>query len=364
MNKVKKNRIKKRVYDQQKKARNQVIIGAIIAIVVTILAVIFDEPIIVNFELNEVTKVEIKNSYFETTGVIINNFRDTVIFPDDKLTLKIALVNKFAKKIEYTPTIKILQGGKIIEGPFELESRVLAPNGGWTSYQKEFFVGGEGIKELEILFTGLDGETKEELVSTLFEKDLQVLSLNDKLQSDQNNTLLLGVIFSLIIGGGTVTALILNQKTSKAEVSQLEIQNENFLKKTSEQIRPWISVQDSDIQAKIEGNFVVVCLKNYGKTTAKNMKVIGYSKNKPFSKKELIKKGDKYKTTAMAPNEIWIEKIKLDPNTKLIFENSNLGHFGLHIKYNYEDKGIGITTIIGQWIHADNTFLYKLKELD
>ncbi len=64
-----------------------------------------------------------------------------VNFPDDKLTVKAALINKWDNELNYCPTIKVLQGEKIIEGPFQLQNYTLIPNKGWTFFQQEFFVG-------------------------------------------------------------------------------------------------------------------------------------------------------------------------------------------------------------------------------
>lgn len=221
-------------------ARVAVVLIGLVAIFVTIF---LDESIIISLELNQISKVELENSYFRTeNGIVINNFRDTIIFPDDKLTFKITLINKSEKTIDYTPIIRILQGEVIVKGPIQLENRTLIPYEGWTFYQKEFFVGGEGAKRLEIEIGGIDLETGEKIPSELFEKDLQILSLSDKIQSDQAKILFAGIIASAAIGGITLMALYLNQRTANREVIQLEKQNE-LMKKQNKQLQKQFNEQ-------------------------------------------------------------------------------------------------------------------------
>ena len=142
-------------------ARVAAVLIGLVAIFVTIF---LDEPIIISLELNQISKVELENSYFRTeNGIVINNFRDTIIFPDDKLTFKTTLINKSEKTIDYTPIIRILQGEVIVKGPIQLENRTLIPYEGWTFYQKEFFVGGEGAKRLAEL-TEMDVDVCEDKI--------------------------------------------------------------------------------------------------------------------------------------------------------------------------------------------------------
>lgn len=214
---------------------------------------LLNEPIIVEFELNELSKVDLENEYFKMEGVLINNFRDIVIFPEDKLTFKTTLKNKSEQSIDYTPIIKILQGENTVQDPIILPNRTLLPERGWTFWQTDFFVGGEGTKRLEIEIKIRDANTWEELPSKTFEKDLQVLSLSNKIQSDQNITLLAGILVSGLIGSITLAALYSNQKTSKKEVKQLEVQNE-LMKTQNEQLQKQfdeqMKIMTVDVQAK------------------------------------------------------------------------------------------------------------------
>ena len=112
----------------------------IIGTVVSISGILLNEPIVINLELNKIKDNDFENNYFKLDYLLINNYRDSVIFPDDKLTVKAGLVNKWDNNLNYFPTIKVLQGEKIIEGPFQLQNYTLIPNGGWAFFQQEFFV--------------------------------------------------------------------------------------------------------------------------------------------------------------------------------------------------------------------------------
>lgn len=217
-------------------------IVTIIIIVVSVLSItgiLLDEPIIINLELNKISDIDLKNSVFKTNGILLNNFRDTVIFPDDKLTYKTNLVNNHEDYVNYFVSLTLMQGGNPVSYA-EFENRTLVPNGGWTSYQTEFFVGEEGTKELKINFVGKHPTTNEVIIHKTFSKDLQIQSLSDKIQSDQTFALSIGVIASSVIGGITATALILNQKTAKKEVYLLEEQSKEIRNQSKIQNRPWI----------------------------------------------------------------------------------------------------------------------------
>lgn len=213
------------------------IVVAMIGLIVGLSSTVFSEPIVINFELNEVSKVDIENNFFKTDqGVIINNFRNTVIYPNDKLTYKTILINKHETPVEYTAFIILRQGGKQVFDPIQLETRNMTGYNYWTTYQREFFVGDEGVKELEIQIQGHDPDSGEMVTSKNFVKNIEVLSLSEKLQSDQNNLTFWGLLASSVIGVGTLAALYFSQKTANKEIGKLDEQNDH-LKTQNELLR-------------------------------------------------------------------------------------------------------------------------------
>lgn len=285
--------------------------GVGLAILGIVLSMVFDEVIIVNFDLNEISKIELSNSMFQTNGVLINNFRDGVIFPDDKLTFKTSVINQYELPVEYSGFVTLLHKGQPIQEKITFIPRNLTANGGWTAYQAEFFAGDEGTNELEITFTATDPETRRVMLTDSFKLDLEILSLSDKIQSDQTTTLLIGVIASSVIGGITATALILNQKTAKKEIQHLEKQNvlsnkqNEFLQKQNQNIqeqfksinRPWVVLGKNS--GMVGDNQVDFFLENLGNLPAEKIvikyKPVFYKENEkytpPKSEEEIVNVG-------------------------------------------------------------------------
>ena len=203
-------------------------------------SLIFEEDIVVNFNLNEITKLEFDNGNFDVTGLILNNYRDFPIFTDDKITMKMVLVNKHDERLDYTAILHILHSGHEFGDPIILENRTLISNSGWTNFNTEFFIPNEGTNEIVVEIVARNPETWEIDFSDSFTKQVDVLSTSDRLNFDQNNYMLWGVIASSVIGGATIVALILNQREARKEVKLLEKQNETFEKEVNARVRPII----------------------------------------------------------------------------------------------------------------------------
>jgi len=334
----------------------------IIIAIGSISLILLNEPIIVNFDLNQISKIDFENEYFIMNGVLINNYRDVVIFPNDKLTFKATLLNKSDKEIDYIPTIKILQGEKIIDGPIQLVNRTLIPNVGWTFYQHEFFVGDEGTKRFQITINGTDIETGNQIPTKYIEIDLQILSLSNKIQSDQTNTLLAGVIASFMIGGGTLTALYFNQRTSNKEISKLDNQNElsekqiRLLKKqnqdlkeqTSIQNRPWVSIADVEPRYHLKPNMLEINIKNFGKSPAHNVIYRGLVSTDGISEEDLKQFSFFPDSYTLAPNEIIAMRQIITPEQyKIAHGSGNCLYFALELNYTYEKDKPGKLILFG-----------------
>jgi len=350
------------------------IIGAIISISLILL----NEPIIVNLELNQIANIDFENEYFKMDGILINNYRDIVIFPDDKLTFKTTLHNKSDKEIDYVPTIKLLRGEKTVDGPTQLANRTLNPNVGWTFYKHEFFVGDEGTKRLQIMIEGTEVEAGTQIPIQYIETDLQILSLSNKIQSDQTNTLLMGVIASSFIGGGTLSALYFNQKTSKKEIKKLDKQNElsekqiNLLQKqnqdlkeqTSIQNRPWVSVADIEPRYSLKPNFLEINIKNFGKSPAHNILVRSLVSDDKVTEDELEIFNFADNFYSLAPNEIISIRLIITPDDYKIGHSSMEPlYFGLELNYTYENDKTGKLLLLGSVNEGKGFAMTQIKKV-
>ena len=200
------------------------VIGLIFTVYIA--SIVFDESFIVLFDLNKISSPVGRSDYVYTEkGTLINNYRDNVVFPNDKITYKTTLKYQQTEDVTVIPTIKIIQGGKNTTNPIELKSIDFHNKGESRDISQEFFVGNEGHNEIIIEYQIFNSSNNVQLDLARITEQVEVLSLSDKLQSDQNNTLFLGTIASVIIGAVTTLALIFSVHYSKEEVNRFDEQN-------------------------------------------------------------------------------------------------------------------------------------------
>lgn len=332
---------------------------------------IVEEPLIVEFNLNEIISINGQSSYIATeSGKLINNYRSGVIFPNDKITYKTDLVNKNEIPITVKPTIRVTQPGQGVFQSLNLGFFNLS-NNDKVSLSEEFFVYNEGHTEITIQYEVLNATDYKRIDSVTITKHIEVLSLSDKLQSDQNNTLLAGIIVSSIIGGGTLTALYLNQKTSKIEINRLDKHNKlaeeqiKLLNKQNQELknqfkvqnRPWITLSDlTPNWMRVNGNLIPydqnhpatlnssweeldfkIEIKNIGKLPAYNLNIFTEHKFKPITINDLKKSQHIIKKLTLLPLDsvpyhFTIPMKDLNQNNKF--------YYGIKIEYDigYEDN--------------------------
>lgn len=212
------------------------------------------EYVIVGFELNQIDTINGGSMFVHTeNGKLINNYRNGAIFPSDKITYKTDLISNRNDAITVNPTIKVIQAGMNVTEPVKIRTLILDNQGELEKISHEFFVGREGRTEIIIEYQILNNTTLKQIDLARLTSEIEVLSLSDKLQSDQNFTLLVGIIVSGGIGFITFLALRSSQKTAKNEVKQLEIQND-LMKKQNEQLQEQfqeqIKLMNVDVHSK------------------------------------------------------------------------------------------------------------------
>ena len=358
-----------------KKGLETIVIAIIASLISSVLVVILEEPFIVEFDLNEITTINGGSSYISTeSGKLINNYRSGVIFPNDKITYKTDLNNKKEIPIMIKPTIKVVQAGQNVIEPTELES-VNISNNEKISFSEEFFIAGEGHVEIIIEYQIFNTTDNKQIDFARISKDVEVLSLSDKLQSDQNNTLLAGIIASSIIGGGTLTALYFNQKTSKIEISRLDKHNKlaeeqiQLLEKQNQQLkdqfevqnRPWIGVSRWQIN---EDGRIGFYYRNFGKTPPTSVEIEVFEATKNISKEEVQKNHNSEKSNKVGSLFPEQERLYLFPQIRMekFFEaeKKNIPYFLIvSIKYTYEKKHIGEFGQIAKWSFVGHEFEAK-----
>ncbi|MCV0367326.1 MAG: hypothetical protein K5798_08725 [Nitrosopumilus sp.] len=230
------------------------LLGFIIALLGITLSVILDEIVIVEFDLNQIDSINGGSYYVHTeNGKLINNYRSGAIFPSDKITYKTDLVSNVDDIITVKPTVKVIQAGTNVTEPVEMRILGFDNKGELEKISQEFFVGREGRTEIIIEYQILNNTTQKQIDLARLTSEIEVLSLSDKLQSDQNYTLLVGIIVSGGIGFITFLALRSSQKTAKNEVKQLEIQND-LMKTQNEQLqkqfKEQIKLMNVDVHSK------------------------------------------------------------------------------------------------------------------
>lgn len=344
------------------RAQKIVTLMTIIGAIISISYILFNEQIIINFELNKISDIDFENNYFALDAVLINNYRDSIVFPDDKLTVSAVLLNKWDREMNYFPTIKVLQGEKMIQGPFQLKNYTLIPNEGWTFFQQTFFVGDENTKRLQITIEGFDVETGDQIIKNDIEVELSILSLSNKIQSEQVNTLLMGVIASSVIGGGTLTALYFNQRNSHKEIKKLDKQNElsekqikllqkqnqDLKEQTSIQNRPWVSIADIEPRYSLKPNMLEINIKNFGKSPAHNIVSSFMVSDEEINEENwnpITVSSDSY---SLAPNEIIAMRRVLTPDEYKMAHGSRRSlYFALELNYTYENEKTGKFVLFG-----------------
>jgi len=307
---------------------------------------------------------------------------EQAISPNDQLTLQLNVTNKKQIRFYVEPKIYLDVGGEVLKKRENFGAIQLGINSTGELSPYAFFAANEGQNNIRVLLalSSFNGTfIKYENATTSF----QVISPSDKLLHDQNNTVLLGVIFSGIIGIATVLALFGTKRSSDRHATELRTSND-FLKKQTEisakqmdalqeqnQLyrdqfsslnRPWISLSNLDPLTH-EPNYLMVPLKNYGKTPAVNIKTKYHVKEGNFTVDELQRDGKSVDTASMTPDEIWTENLEMSSETYTKMLSTDNCYFGLYIEYSYETGKTGVTTIICQIKKGTKEISYKIKDL-
>lgn len=307
---------------------------------------------------------------------------DQVVSPNDQLTLMLNVTNKNSTRFYVEPKIYLDVGGEVLKKREDFEPIQLGINYTGVLLPYTFFAANEGQNNVRVALaiSSFNGTfIKYENATTSF----SVLSTSDKLLHDQNNTVLLGVIFSGIIGTATVVALFGTKRSSDRYADELRESNK-FLKTQTETAvgqmgvlkeqnqlyreqfsllnRPWISISNLDPLVH-QPCYLYVPLKNYGKTPAVRIKTKYLVKEDNITVDELERDGKPVETADMTPDEIWSENLEMPKETYDKMLSTDNCYFGLYIEYSYENNKTGTTTIICQIQKSAQEISYKTKDL-
>lgn len=191
-------------------------------------------------------------------------------------------------------------------------------------------------------------------------------------QPVQDYFVLLGVISSGMIGGGTIAALVLNVKFSRKQVSELKTQNtilktqnEDLKKLSSIQNRPWIGMDNSSgSQIEYLERAIVFRFINHGKTPALNVIITTLMKTSLVTEDEVITEGRSSNAISITPNEVFIEYVNL-PKGVTVLSDILQFYVGIHIKYTYDETKTGkLFTVIYFDKENDRKNSYVIRKLE
>lgn len=209
---------------------------------------------IANLQFEESKWIKINSANFYT------RIGERAITPNDQVTLVLNVTNKVPLNIMIEPEFHTYQAGKLVD--IRNVSHMVYGHEYTGIFTRNYFPTSEGLNvikvALKISYSNGTFLTYQN-TTTVFD----VISKTDKLQMQQNDYLLIGVIASSFIGGGTVLALAFNVHFSRKEVDHLE-------KQAKTENRPWLGATTMMTinRAPLQ---LIFHYKNYGKFPANDV---------------------------------------------------------------------------------------------
>jgi len=206
------------------------------------------------------------------------------------------------------------------------------------------------------------------------ERDIQVLSLANKLQDDANQLTYKGLIAVSVVGIGTIAALIMNVIFSKLEVDKLDTQNQysgnqikllknqnkDLKEQTSIQNRPWVSLI-SENPVTLQGNHFQIQFKNYGKSVATDITTISMIKKGKITTDELIEKVPS-SPFDLSPQEKFSHWLLIPKDILDVIGTSDI-YFGIILQYKFEETKEGESLLIARWGKELQRESFEIKKL-
>ena len=187
------------------------------------------------------------------------------------------------------------------------------------------------------------------------ERDIQVLSLANKLQDDSNQLTFKGLIAASVVGIGTIVALIVNVGFSRKEVNLLESQ-------VKVELRPWLSLT-AENAITVNSDLFQIQYENYGKTIAMDVIITSLIQQGKMTKKDIIANGMSYPEFDVSPKEVFTHLLPIPNNLQEIVNSAKDIQIGVFIKYKFGKNQLGESILIARWNPTLKKAYYKIKKL-
>lgn len=303
-----------------------------------------------NFKESEWIKINTAN--------LLAQFGDRIISPNDPVTLFLNVTNKVPLNIMIGPEFYPYITGELGDVKHVVPMTYGREHTG--TFSRHYFPTSEGLNILTVALK-ISYPNGTFLTYQNATTSFHVVSNTDKLQIQQNNFLFWGITASAIIGGGTLTALYFNQKTSKEEISKLDkqnklsakqikllkTQNDDLKEQTSIQNRPWISIADRKPSHELSSIMLKIFIKNFGKSPANNITFRGLTDDKPLTIESLSKTANAGFNYSLAPNEGMSFRQVISPEEYKAGHGGNGFYFAMYVEYTYENSKKGNFALSG-----------------
>ena len=308
---------------------------------------------ITNLEFQESEWIKISSANLYT------RYQDPTISPNDQIFMILNVTNKVPHNILVEPSFHTYFSGN----PTDIQSGEKMTYGHYAEgkFQSDFFPKFEGLNivqvALKISYSNGTFLTYQNATTTF-----DVISKSDELQIQQNYFLLAGVIISSVIGGGTLTALYFNRRTSKEEIKLLEIQNHDLKEQHIIQNRPWISLVPKKTIALAPPYFQMM-FENYGNTAAINIETLSLIRNGEITEEDFIGHTPPSPPVDISPKEQFAKFLKIPDEILKIIKTSENIHIGILLQYEFENMRKGRSLIVAKWIPSTENIHFTIKKL-
>lgn len=175
-----------------------------------------------------------KNTLLDIQKAVIYPSNPYGVFPNDKLLLQITLSNKISDFVAVKPLIYTTVGGIPVKISEDQKWQGLSYTQPLT-FSYEFFAGTEGQNIIKVALNTTNPNAKIKFVEFIngTSNSFDVLSTSDRLLSNQNTMVLIGIVASGVASGIALSLTAYQTKLSRDE--------------KNESRRAWIGNADSDI---------------------------------------------------------------------------------------------------------------------
>jgi hypothetical protein len=279
------------------------------ALVILVLLMIFVAPIPLKdfqeeFGFNRVTTIDFDESdlYYNINGNLWNTDRPDYVLPNDFLRYTSVFQTKKDYPIELHVEVKIYVGEKNVTDTTILPAAKFTSDEHTTGvsllyHAKEL---GRNVLLADYKFVNSSNNAVLEEFTKITKYD--VVSLDFMSQDISNKNTHTAFISSIVVGIGTLIALISYTIYSRSNVNEMKKQNEEFKEQHNIENRPWVGPLAGLQRHSTFDNKFVFNFKNAGKTPAHVEESIGYSHNSLDRKEIRSNRGHKVKSI-MIPNQ-------------------------------------------------------------